>query len=309
MSERAVARATATFSRSPNPLPMRSFSERIGLKKPRTIVQLDDMDEALRTDLWNLLLLHFFQPYVATDPYGYGPREPFPVDELREACAQAWRHFFKKPLDTLPRHWRPIHDELRGFVSAAPWNEVYDFIEFFASAFPLDYVNEQFRNECNEVLEREMSAYRFVGGHLVRVTDKSEVEAIEDAFGLSGRLRAVSAQLETALQHLSARKSPDYRNSIKESISAVEGMCALITGQDRADLSAALRALEKDAQLHGALKSAFNSLYGFTNDSGGIRHALLDGRNPSHDDAKFMLVACSAFVNYLKVLALRARLI
>ena len=60
--------------------------------------------------------------------------------------------------------------------------------------------------------------------------------------------------------------------------------------------------------LHGALKSAFNSLYGFTSDSNGIRHALLDETNLTFDDAKFMLVTCSAFVNYLKSVMAKAHI-
>lgn len=112
----------------------------------------------------------------------------------------------------------------------------------------------------------------------------------------------VRQHLDAALKHLTDRQSPDYRNSIKESISAVEALCALVTGQDKADLSAALKTLEREVQLHGALKSAFNSLYGYTSDSNGIRHALLDEAQLTFDDAKFMLVACSAFVNYIKAL-------
>ena len=54
---------------------------------------------------------------------------------------------------------------------------------------------------------------------------------------------------------LADRKQPDYRNSIKESISAVEAICALITGQERADLNTALRALAQRASLHGAFVS------------------------------------------------------
>ncbi|WGS63939.1 hypothetical protein [Marinitoga aeolica] len=42
-------------------------------------------------------------------------------------------------------------------------------------------------------------------------------------------------------------------------------------------------------------------LYGYTSDEKGIRHALLEGEstNISFDEAKFMLVSCSAYVNYL----------
>jgi hypothetical protein len=52
--------------------------------------------------------------------------------------------------------------------------------------------------------------------------------------------------------------------------------------------------------LHGALKTAFSALYGYTSDSGGIRHFLnRDDVVPDFDSAKFMLVVCSAFINYL----------
>ena len=58
--------------------------------------------------------------------------------------------------------------------------------------------------------------------------------------------------------------------------------------------------MEKRIKLHGALKRAFNILYGYTSDANGIRHALLDEANLTFDEAKFMLVSCSAFINYLK---------
>jgi len=41
------------------------------------------------------------------------------------------------------------------------------------------------------------------------------------------------------------------------------------------------------------------SIYGYTNDEGGIRHSMLDEAKVDFEDSKFMLVACSAFVNYL----------
>ncbi|MEM9817769.1 MAG: hypothetical protein AAF827_15380 [Cyanobacteria bacterium P01_D01_bin.6] len=48
-------------------------------------------------------------------------------------------------------------------------------------------------------------------------------------------------------------------------------MTKAITGSDKATLGAALRLLDID--LHPALRSAFSSLYGYTSDTGGIRHA------------------------------------
>lgn len=76
----------------------------------------------------------------------------------------------------------------------------------------------------------------------------------------------------------------------------------MIAGDQKATLGTALRLIEKDGsvQIHKALSSAYSSLYGYTSDSAGIRHALTEGEEPLHfEDAKYMLVSCSAFINYL----------
>jgi hypothetical protein len=98
---------------------------------------------------------------------------------------------------------------------------------------------------------------------------------------------------------LSDREDPDYRNSIKESISAVESACQTITGERKATLGDALNRIETHMHLHGALKSGFKKLYGYTSDEDGIRHAILDEKDISFSDAKYMLVSCSSFTNYL----------
>lgn len=53
--------------------------------------------------------------------------------------------------------------------------------------------------------------------------------------------------------------------------------------------------------LNPLLKNAFEKLYYYTNDKRtGIRHAWMDESNPpSSDEAIFMIVTCSAFINYL----------
>jgi hypothetical protein len=55
-----------------------------------------------------------------------------------------------------------------------------------------------------------------------------------------------------------------------------------------------------------APEEAFVKLYGYTSDADGIRHALMDESDLASEDAKFMLVLCSAFVNYLLAKAARA---
>lgn len=113
-------------------------------------------------------------------------------------------------------------------------------------------------------------------------------------------LRPVATHIKTALNLLSDREAPDYRNSVKESILAVEAVCQLITSDRGATLGKALKKIENDiCPLHPAFKSAFEKLYGYTSDADGIRHALLEESRLGFEDAKFMLVACSGFTNFL----------
>ena len=57
---------------------------------------------------------------------------------------------------------------------------------------------------------------------------------------------------------------------------------------------------ENGVMIHSGLKSAFIILYGYTSDANGIRHAGdIGGASSTFEEAKFMLVSCSAFINYL----------
>lgn len=157
---------------------------------------------------------------------------------------------------------------------------------------------DAFVNLVNDVFKRFNYAYRVVGEQVVELTDEKEIAAIEEAMAQPS---AIQTHLSDALKHLSSRPVPDYRNSIKESISAVEVICREITG--KTTLGDALKELEKKGvKIPTFIKSGIEKLYIYTNDKRtGIRHALMDDSEvPEYDEAKFMLVACCAFINYLQ---------
>jgi hypothetical protein len=121
-------------------------------------------------------------------------------------------------------------------------------------------------------------------------------------------LEGVRTHVQKALAHLSRREDPDVENSIKESVSAVESMCAAIVGK-RTTLGDALKKLEDNGvALHPALRSGWNSLYGFTSDADGVRHAMQGESGLTVDDAMHFLVSCSAFINLLAAKAADAGL-
>lgn len=263
------------------------FSQRMGIKPLPEALKPDAMPDTLRSLLWNVFL-------------DWQQRQ----DE-RQLLNVIWRSFWKRPVDTIPisgytiASYHAAWQQVRDFFFGTDWHGVYDFLDFLIG---LGYPGEQLGLSVDKVLARELAAYRVVNKQIVPVTSQQEVQALEDALADKGKFSPVSEHLATALAHLSHRQNPDYRNSIKESISAVESMAKIISGKDKAELGDALTALEKAGKLHGALRKGYTSLYGYMSDADGIRHALMDEPNLTADDAKYFLVACTAFANYLKTL-------
>jgi len=266
------------------------FSQRIGKTPIKVNIQKDTMDDDLRTSLWNV-----FYDFVA-EKIG----NDLCHSEYYLLIRNMWVYFFKKPLDSLNDWFPTTLNRIRTWFFVCEWYEVYDFIEFLVQAeSPID--KDSFIIYCNLVFEREVSAYRIIGHKIGEITDDNEIKRIEDALDATKTdiFSAVHNHLKSALTMLTNRNKPDYRNSIKESILAVESLAKIISGDSKAELGKALKKIEDKIKIHPALKKAFLSLYGYTNDEGGIRHAMLDEKVICFEDAKYMLVSCSGFVSYL----------
>lgn len=161
-------------------------------------------------------------------------------------------------------------------------------------------VVKSFIFELNSEFARLNFAYRIINKKIVEITSQEEIVAVEAA--LAESTVTVRRHINEALKLLSQRPTPDCRNSIKESISAVEAFCREKTGENT--LGKALNKLDTNGiNIPKMLKEAFDKLYAYTNQKDtGIRHALMDDDGkyiPSSDEAIFILVSCSAFINYL----------
>lgn len=197
---------------------MKSFSQRQGLERVRDAIQTDSMDDALRTGLWN----EFTLAYGPSPVSGYlGAEENTAFNGLAMAL---WRDFFRSPVDRMGISAWGIYDRIRDWYFKAAWNRVYDFVEFVVNVRPRNMTSEMatLDRRWNAILEREMSAWRFVDRVLTPISSEEEVSAIQDALAGTESQKPTNIHLRTALGLLSDRTAPDFRNSIKESISAVE---------------------------------------------------------------------------------------
>lgn len=193
-----------------------------------------------------------------------------------------------------------IYQNLEGFIFKAEWFKIYDFIENVITFYKKDDDCKKFIEHCNILLEEDACAYRIIGEQVVKLTSDEEIAEVEKV--LETPFDPIKTHITKSLQFLSDRTTPDYHNSIKESISAVECICQIIAEDRNASLGKALKLLEtKGFELNPVLFEGLQKLYGYTNTEDGVRHAMMEVDTVDQDDALFMLVICSAFVNYLKV--------
>ncbi len=272
------------------------FSQRIGKEPSIKDLQIESIDMELLNGLWNLTKIHILDN-IST--YGrYGGDGDFPM-----FTSIIWHKFYKLPVDIVPKYPSDSIAYIRKRFFNDQWYQVYDFIEYL-STLAIDGINRvRYIDAVNLLLEKEFSAYRFINNQIAPITNKIEIDEIEKALINANQftaLKGANIHLSTALSKLSDKVQPDYRNSIKEAISSVETTCRILTGENT--LGKALNNLEgKGLKIDEQFKGALEKLYASTNNKqSGIRHAIIDKhKQPDFDDAKFMLVVCSSFINFL----------
>ena len=265
------------------------FSERLGYKKSKMELQIDKVDEALKAGLWNCIdLAALGDKWISDYQGGYS-------DQFETFTLRMWHSFFNLPVDTRPRFASEAKQKIRDHFFSSDFPETYDVLEFIGCN--IDGAKKKFHSLCNKVLEREKSAFRFVGGQLILITDETELAEIEQAVEQT-QSETVSKHLGKAVSFYSNRENPDYPNAITESIKAVEEAARLLTGDKNATLGGAIKKLKADGRVHTAFADGVSKLFGWTSDT--MRHAA-KGQAPetSEAEARFMLVNCSAMANYL----------
>lgn len=269
------------------------FSERHGLVSPRRSFQKNELDTPTR----NRLINEFTKSYLSRFT------DRLLNDDGKAVFVRLLGEFFRKPIHSATDSYDTASKTLSKWASECEWYELLDLLEFIVQMRTSESYAQtrrpHFIAACNKIFEEEKVAYRFVKSQIVPIVDESEIVAIEQALAASDSFDGVRVHLNRALQLYSDRKSPDYRNTIKEAISAVESACRVISGKSGATLSDAIKIIEKKHTIHRAMKEAVIKLYGYTSDRQGIRHALVGDDKVGHAEAKLMLVGCSAFCNYL----------
>lgn len=269
-----------------------TFEQAEGLEPLPTQLKPKELSAALRARLW--YVLH------------HGLKEATHHSEFDKPTIEGpWltilfeMHIFRfhKPADEFRPYAKPLIEEMKSLIMNGSYSQVFGTIQWILR-----------RPQCPHdlpkviatVLRSCQAGYRLTddGRTLLPIASEEEAQIAEQAFAALNRSEYGGARkhLTVAAERLS---SGDSAGGVREAMQAVESVARVIT--NKKTFSEALLVLEKQWQIHGALKEAFSRLYGYTGDEEGIRHPLLDDPNASVDeaDALFMFGACAAFVSYL----------
>lgn len=240
----------------------------------------------LRNRLWNLTQEHI-------DTFSNQPNR-------EKAIEYIWDRFFKEDIDTLKctRNYtrsRYSLGQIKERFFKESWNVVYDFLEFVITIHHYDV--GKFIKQLGVVFVDERVPYKIIDGVITPLISDEEAAEIEMAIDCKYPLAA--KHIKCALELYHKRPKADYKNSIKESISAIEALARELLNKPDATLGA----LADKLSVHPAYRAAIKQLYGWTSDASGIRHAEKSSKDKvlkiDETEVRFMLVQCSAFINYI----------
>ncbi|MDX1902271.1 MAG: hypothetical protein SFW66_09800 [Gammaproteobacteria bacterium] len=276
---------------------MDNFSRRMGLTAILP-VQKESIDEALKNGAWTIVY-EFLREGVESSLTGY--EAPQWRGKQGQFIRSIWLNFFKLPADSIS--WNPNKDiaYLRKEFFNFEWSKFYDFIEHFASLED-DYNRKKLIKSFNKVFEQENSAYGFVNDQIIEKISQSEIASVEATKNLPN---TSFEHIKKSSQLLFDRDKPDYRNSVKESVSALEAFMRETTKSDK-HLGDILRFNNLDwmnahPSLKIAIKDFMTKIYGYSSDESGVRHSLKEKhREITKEEAWFILVEASALMNYIQ---------
>ena len=269
------------------------FSQRTGLEAIPPQLNLNEISEELRR-----LIYYYISLEIERESY-----EPYGSSVFKEKWLRVAKDlhviFFKQPIDTFDYGTYELNQRLSRLIRQADIGHLFNLVEFFVR-----------HTGCSAELKRELTgafvmaraAYRiFDNQYIVAIGTNEQAMAYERAVAEAESKNATAARKHLIAAGVAIRES-DWTGSVRESIHAVEAM-AVYLAPNANTLGDALKILEQHGYLHGSLKKAFSSLYGYSNDEKGVRHALVfsDKAQVDEADALFMLGACASFVSYLFV--------
>lgn len=268
-----------------------TFSQRHGLREIPGPPQLEEISARARNSLWSALWKQM--QVTAIHEYYAKIGEPW-----QNVLASVYQGLLEQPLDQFSGFLDDWKEICKPILLQGSYGHCFDLIE---ALLRHPECPTAFTEEVRDIFRHQL-AYRIDTTSIPTIVPAATeqegdalIGAIQDLEG--GGLGGAATHLRQAGERIRDR---DWPGSVRESIHAVESVAKRIDPGSAGALGKLLAVLEGRGGLHGALKAGFSSLYGYTSDEPGIRHALLEDESKvTQDEAIYMIGACAAFCSYL----------
>lgn len=269
----------------------RTFSQRYDYELLPEPMQLEELSDDLRREIWNALR-EFLHGHAHI---------PYFLDTAKKFIERVLGKFLKISEDEIPTDYYKAMDAFKGILFKGKFNKSLDLVEIAINdkAFSEVFVNRIAKSfeGCAAAywLDTSSRPFRFYP-RSCREQGEATQQAIE-TIRESG-MEGASAHLSQAAHHINAKQ---YADSVESSIEAVESVARRIAPKSKT-LGDALKNLEKKGLLtNSQLKTGFEKIYAYTNSEEGVRHSLVfkDSSDVGLDEAVFMFGACASFAAYL----------
>ena len=223
-------------------------------------------------------------------------------------CLAVWTHFFNRRSNTYG-YKTGDNDAIQSHLlhKTIPWYTKLSMLEFIleymGSAFKdkkRAQIKEAFILDLNTEFERVHYGYRIINNTITDIISDEEKGSLQEA--LSNAEESVKSHMKQALALYAQKPEADYKNSIKESISAVEALFRIKTGENT--FGPAYAKIKKSITIHPRIQEAIQKVYDYTNQPDtGIRHSKVEGDEtmvPDASECQFMIIICSAIINYIQ---------
>jgi hypothetical protein len=232
------------------------FSKRYNYQEKK-LKKMDEINEAVKNRIWNLFLklVESMRKVVGDD----------------RLIVKIWDEFFKGRINELkwlsidPQTGKTIYrlSSIEDKFNQLEWYRYYDFLEYLMKTTEIPQAfRDIIAKEANKIFEEENIECRIIDNLVVPIIDEEEIKEIETAQKVDDRYETVKIHLQKAFELYAKRPQPDYKNSIKESVSAIEALARIITNNP----SAILGDLTKQLPIHPAFRDGLNKIYGWTSD-------------------------------------------
>ena len=213
-------------------------------------------------------------------------------------------------------------DQCSAILGKMPWFAVFTFCERLYSSLlqedsyydgynqeqvlrvSLEVVRKHYTDEINNLLSEENLGYRFVDGVFEKPGRLQTQRNLNKAMTVLGDNRLANARrhFNKAHKFFSNRERPDFENTVKEAVCALESATEALSGvkvsQDFAKEVSKLSGTQPGS-IPPPIAQAMTKIYAYRGAGQGVAHGTNEGPTVTRLEAELVLSTVAAFITYL----------